>query len=170
MIEEKYKKLCETPSDINEHLPTLKKYASLCNSIVELGVRGMVSTWALLAGSPLEMVSVDIVDPSEHQGDTKETKELARSEGILWGFVKMSSLEFKFRRTELLFIDTIHFYDQLIQELRIHAPRTTKYIIMHDTAIPEMERAIDDFLIGNMDWKVKETFENNNGLVVLQRT
>ena len=170
MIEEKYKKLCETPSDINEHLPTLKKYASLCNSIVELGVRGMVSTWALLAGSPLEMVSVDIVDPSEHQGDTKETKELARSEGILWGFVKMSSLEFKFRRTELLFIDTIHFYDQLSQELKLHSPHTTKYIIMHDTNFPEMQKAINEFLTDNNDWKVKEVLTTMTGLTVLQRT
>ena len=170
MIEEKYKKLCETPSDINEHLPTLKKYASLCNSIVELGVRGMVSTWALLAGSPLEMVSVDIVDPSEHQWDTKETKELARSEGILWGFVKMSSLEFKFRRTELLFIDTIHFYDQLSQELKLHSPHTTKYIIMHDTNFPEMQKAINEFLTDNNDWKVKEVLTTMTGLTVLQRT
>src|SRR3990167_4202492 len=169
MIEEKYKKLCETPSDINEHLPTLKKYASLCNSIVELGVRGMVSTWALLAGSPLEMVSVDIVDPSEHQGDTKETKELARSEGILWGFVKISSLEFKFRRTELLFIDTIHFYDQLSQELKLHSPHTTKYIIMHDTNFPEMQKAINEFLTNNNDWKVKEVLTTLTGLKILQR-
>ena len=49
-IEEKYKFLCKKPSDINEHLPTLYKYASECESIAELGVRGVISTWALLYG------------------------------------------------------------------------------------------------------------------------
>ena len=38
------------PSDINEHLETLSKYASSCSSIFETGVRGVVSSWALLHG------------------------------------------------------------------------------------------------------------------------
>src|SRR3990167_7996416 len=170
MIEEKYQQLCDTPSDINEHLPTINKYACLCNSIVELGVRGMVSTWALLAGLPLEMVSVDIVDPIEHRGNTNETKEMAIEEGIYWKFTKESSLNFKLKRTELLFIDTIHTYEQLIKELKLHAPRTTKYIIMHDTNFPEMQKAIQEFLTNNNDWKVKETLTILTGLTVLQRT
>ena len=163
MIEEKYKQLCEIPSDINEHLPTLKKYASLCETVVELGVRGIVSTYGLLAGHPSGMISVDIIDPIEF------LKETARNEGVEWNFVKVSSLDLKFRRAELLFIDTIHSYEQLTQELKLHAPHTTKYIIIHDTIIPEMKRAIDEFLTGNMDWKIKEVFTNNSGLTILQR-
>src|SRR3990167_1932916 len=169
MIEEKYQQLCETPSDINEHLPTLKKYALLCDTIVELGVRGMVSTWALLAGFPLQMASIDIVDPKEHGADIQEAKNIAKNEGILWDFLKMSSLDFKFRRTDLLFIDTIHSYEQLIQELKLHSPHTTKYIIMHDTNFPEMQKAINEFLTNNNDWKVKEVLTNMTGLTVLQR-
>ena len=92
MIEEKYKQLCETPSDINEHLPTINKYACLCNSIVELGVRGMVSTWALLAGYPWTVVSVDIVHPSEHKGNVEEVIEIAKKRGISWQFLQISSL------------------------------------------------------------------------------
>ncbi len=46
----KYTSLCNKPSDINEHLPTLFKYAKECNSIFETGVRGVVSSWALLFG------------------------------------------------------------------------------------------------------------------------
>ena len=49
-IERKYNKLCHTRSDINEHLPTLFKYASGCESIFETGVRGCVSSWALISG------------------------------------------------------------------------------------------------------------------------
>src|SRR3990167_3533173 len=115
------------------------------------------------------MASIDIVDPSEHQGNVEETKEAARKYGTTWDFIKMSSLDYMFRRVDLLFIDTIHSYDQLSQELKLHSPRTVKYIIMHDTVIPEMKRAVDEFLTGNMDWKIKEIFTNNSGLTVLQR-
>ena len=37
-------------SDINEHLGVLSKYASKCESVFETGVRGVVSSWALLHG------------------------------------------------------------------------------------------------------------------------
>ena len=170
MIEEKYKQLCEMESDINEHLPTLKRYASLCETILELGVRGMVSTYGLLAGYPEVMISIDIVDPSEHEGNVEETKEIAKKQGVNWSFEKISSLDFKLRRTELLFIDTIHSYEQLSQELKLHSPHTTKYIIMHDTNFPEMQKAINEFLTNNNDWKVKEVLTSLTGLTVLQRT
>ena len=34
-------------SDINEHIPTLLKYAEECDHITEMGVRKGVSLWAL---------------------------------------------------------------------------------------------------------------------------
>ena len=38
------------PSDINEHLPHLRRLAKECPSVTELGVRSMNSTWGLLLG------------------------------------------------------------------------------------------------------------------------
>lgn len=35
-------------SDINDHLPTLYNYARECESILELGVRGVVSSYAFV--------------------------------------------------------------------------------------------------------------------------
>ena len=169
MIEEKYQQLCYEESDINEHLPTIRKYASLCEVVVELGVRGMVSTWALLAGHPSTMISMDIVHPSEHRGNVEETKKMAEEELVSWDFLLASSLDLRLPRHDLLFIDTVHSYEQLSQELKLHSPHTVKYIIMHDTILPEMQRAVDEFLTGNSDWKIKEVFENNNGLTILQR-
>ena len=49
-LETKYVNLCNTHSDINEHLPTLKEYAQECNSVFETGVREVVSSYALLYG------------------------------------------------------------------------------------------------------------------------
>ena len=49
-LRNKYISLCNQPSDINQHLPTLCKYASECNSVFETGVRGVISSYALTYG------------------------------------------------------------------------------------------------------------------------
>ena len=49
-IQEKYNSLCNSPSDINEHLPIMHKYAKECESIIECGVRDCVSSWSLVYG------------------------------------------------------------------------------------------------------------------------
>jgi hypothetical protein len=46
----KFRGLCNTTSDINEHLPVLFRYAKQCDSALELGVRGCISSWAIASG------------------------------------------------------------------------------------------------------------------------
>ena len=46
----KYKILKTDKSDINEHMQTLYEYAKKTETIFETGVRGVVSSWALLKG------------------------------------------------------------------------------------------------------------------------
>jgi hypothetical protein len=62
IIYNKFEYLSNKPSDINEHLPILKKYASQCSHITEMGVRTGVSTWSFLASNPKKMISYDITD------------------------------------------------------------------------------------------------------------
>ncbi len=57
---QEYLERCRQPSDINEHLPTIYKYAKLCDSVAEFGVRDVVSTYALAAALPKRLVGVDI--------------------------------------------------------------------------------------------------------------
>ena len=59
-LEHKLNQLYQTPSDINEHIPTLIKYGQECNHITEMGVRGIISTWAFLGSAPKKMISYDI--------------------------------------------------------------------------------------------------------------
>ena len=49
-LQREYAARVASPSDINEHLPVLREYARHCRSAAELGVRAVVSTWALLLG------------------------------------------------------------------------------------------------------------------------
>jgi hypothetical protein len=169
IIEDNYNYYCKTDGDIKEHLPTLKKYAEECETIYELGTRYLVSTWAFLTAKPKKLISVDILDPFFYGIKTAEVAKLCEQEGIEFVFVLGDDLKIDIEEVDLTFIDTIHVYDQVSKELVLYAPKTKKYIILHDTLIPEMLKGVFDFLSEHKEWKMKELFENNNGLAVLER-
>ena len=185
-IEKCYIYLKDTQSDINEHLPTLYEYAKECESVLELGVRGCVSSYAFSLGL---------------LHNNKKNKFLMMNDltecDIKYKWI--NDLDLDVKNSDLTFIDTYHIYGQLKRELNKFAPLTNKYIIMHDTEVdkingeclrngwnPEymasisnipveehkmgLQKAIDEFLEINKDWKLKITYNNNNGLTVLQRT
>ncbi len=175
-IESKYQELCNTPSDINEHLPVLKRYASECKHITEMGVRGIVSTYALLAAKPMTLISYDI-----RYCDWEPLRDKAFP--IDFRFIQGDTREIIIEPTEMLFIDTLHNYDQLTKELKLHAPKVSKYIVFHDTttyayvgeSYDGLSRlglwvAIEEFLEKNREWSIKERLTNNNGLTILVKT
>jgi hypothetical protein len=193
-LEQIYDRLCVTPLDINEHLPTLKKYAEDCEHVTEMGVNAVVSTYALMMGKPKKLISYDII-PVEHFGVGREyLTQLAAAHGIDFSFVEADTTNLSIESTDCLFIDTEHNYLQLKIELLMHAARVRKYIILHDTVsfghtdsntygrfhnLPEIDPgdklkrglmpAIVQFLEKHPEWEMHEHFTNNNGLSVLKR-
>lgn len=186
-----YKTLCGIPSDINEHLPTLKSYAEECDTVTEMGVRWGCATWAFIEGKPKKLTCIDIrydfFEPSH-----PFVKLMCENYDIEFNWTTGDTLNLEIDETDLLMIDTLHTYNQLITELRLHHNKVSKYIILHDTTsfglkdeeiygyasdkVRELEviksglkTAVDDFLSENKNWSVKEIFTNNNGLTVLQR-
>jgi hypothetical protein len=162
--------------DISEHLSTLKRYSSQCNSVLELGVRFMTSSLALLLGTPKEMISVDIVSPTEYLHDNGKMlffiESLAKEVGTTFQFIKANDLDLEFEGMfDLVFIDTDHTSDQLRKELNKYAPICNKWIILHDTVScrDELKPAIEEFLMNNHDWKIEAEYLNNNGLMVLEK-
>jgi len=188
-LETKLKILSETPSDINEHLYTISKYSKECNYITEMGVRGVISTWALLNGRPKKMVSYDIQHPNQFGQDINEVYDVAEENNIKYDFILANVLDVQIEPTELLFIDTWHSYKQLKKELNIHSKNVSKYIILHDTTSYEFNdevsyemwgeewkgegvglwKAVEEFLMENNDWILHERFVNNNGLTILKK-
>jgi len=185
-----YENQCTTPSDINEHLPTLLKYAKECEHITEMGVRWVSSTWPLLLSNPKKMISYDIV--KNHKID--EVIDLSNEYNINYTFIESDVLKIEIERTDLLFIDTLHTYNQLIKELNLHSKNTSKYIILHDTTtfgdvderiynhasplvinestIKEgLWTAVVDFLKTEegKKWEVLGRYTNNNGLTILKK-
>ncbi len=176
-IDEIYAQKCAEPSDINEHLPVLKDYASRSKLVTEFGVRGVVSTWALIAGQPLLVTSYDLTSPGDEM--LCQIRSVAVEVGVRFIFWQQDVLKVGIGATDLLFIDTYHTYNQLRQELAIHSGNVSKWIILHDTETfgekgeAESERglnfAIREFLMANSDWFELKRYTNNNGLTILQR-
>lgn len=132
-----YNKHVETPSDIFEHLPTLREYAAKCGTVAEMGVRVPVSTWAFLRGlgdstAPTKTLFCVDIEPV----DMEIQKALASHAGINFKFFHENSATVDFGTdVDLLFIDTWHVYGHLKRELDFHHARVAKYIIMHDTTL-----------------------------------
>jgi hypothetical protein len=186
-----YDTMCKIPSDINEHLPTLKKYAEECDSVTEMGVRFGCSTWAFIEAKPKKITSLDIYYESFKPSEPY-VKILCDKYGIDFIWITGDSLKIQIEETDLLFIDTLHTYNQLSGELFLHSRNVKKYIILHDTTTfgyvdetiyetasdlirgkisPKvgLKPALSEFLDKNSNWSIKETFTNNNGLTILQR-
>jgi len=176
--ERKYVELCGTPSDTNEHLPTLQNYASQCHHVTELGVRKGVTTWAFLASTAKVLLSVDINYPEEYGGSMAEMKKAAEEVGKEFRFVLADDLNVELEETDMLFIDTLHVYRHLKAELSLHAGRARRFIVIHDTETfgivgadggTGLFNAIHEFLVSHKEWRIKEIFKNNNGLTILER-
>lgn len=197
-LKNKYTILCNTPSDINEHLPTLLRYGRECNHITECGVRSARSSYAfgvaLIGKTPNRFIQCDL-DTHEN---IKAFGNEAAAEGVNVTFYQQSDLECPMEPTDLLFIDSWHCYGHLKRELSRWNSSVSKYIIMHDTTIDAMEGesrrtgddpvkqseafgipvdeickglwpAIEEFLSEHSEWILAERFMNNNGLTVLKR-
>lgn len=131
--------LYNEPSDINEHLPTLRAIANECSSVAEFGVRGIVSTYAFMLGlaentdeghPQKTLFCVDIEDI-----DMSGMIELGKKVNVDVAFKKCDSVKVIIPEVDLLFIDTWHVYEHLKRELAAHHAKVRKYIVMHDTFV-----------------------------------
>ena len=168
-----YKIKCETPSDINEHLPVLCELSRECNHITEMGVRAYVSTWAFLEGLKGRngtLISIDSMPPEYYGGNTVKVETSAKEMGVHFEFKHYSTLCIVIDPTDLLFIDTKHIYKQLKAELERHSDKAKKYIVLHDVVSckDELIPAINELLaLGK--WKIKKEYFNCNGLLILEQ-
>ena len=197
-LDTKYNEAISTPSDINEHIATLYKYALECSHITECGVRSIVSSYAF-ANALKHKSSNKLIQVDPYKSSNIESfQQLCISENVKTVFHNQSDLECPLENTELLFIDTWHVYGQLKRELSRWNGYVSKYIILHDTTVDEIHGealrnnddvyklskmsgipveevakglwpAITEFLSEHSEWCIKQRYTHNNGLTVLER-
>lgn len=133
-------------------------------TVLELGVCTGVSTRAILKalGEEGQMWSVDIYTHGEHQ---KIKAEYPR-----WDLTICDDLEVEWNReVDLIFIDTLHHYDQALAELDKFSPFARHWIFLHDTkSCPQVLDAIQAFLMTDDRWIFGE-WSHRYGLAILMR-
>lgn len=171
-----FEQALRTPSDINEHLPTLYLYACDCDSVVEIGL-GTTSNAvrAFLKGCP-KVISYDI-DPMAEV--VKDVQEYADHLGSNWEFRLRNSLSIEIPECDFLFIDGDHSYDIVKAELALHHIKVKQYIGFHDvvsycdrnengsSGVQGIVPAIFEFMKEHPQWKVSYYSPFNNGLLIL---
>lgn len=152
-------------SDIQTHLPFLYQHAADRSVILELGVRGGISTAALLAGVEsrpgAHLWSVDI--------ETPRIPAWWRG-SPLWTFTLGNDVSPEIAgaqpaKIDMLFIDTTHFYEHTLAELRLYQPRVNSggIVCCHDTElewVPGYPENYESFSVA----RALETFCRETGL------
>ncbi len=129
--------------DMQPHVATLRALATKATRIVEFGLRGGVSTWALLdgLGAGGELIGVDINPdaplPPAVLGDPR------------FRFVVGDSLAVELPgEADLVMIDSSHEFTQTVRELHRAASLTPAAIVLHDylyAQTPHVGWAVDGF-------------------------
>jgi len=157
------------------HLERFVDYASKCEVVTELGIDSANATLAFLNGGCKKLYSYNVVITP----NALKVKEAADKDGVFFKIIRKDSLKVKIKITDLLYIDTDHWYGQIKAELEHHHNRVRKWIMMHDTETfglinpfdnrPGMKSAIYEFLDTHEEWDVKEEIKEGHGLTILER-
>jgi len=133
----KFKLLKFKKSDINEHLDVLNTYALQCDSILETGVRGVVSSWAFLKGlNENNKINKKLVLNDIEDCNINEIQHVCKNAKIDFLFIKKNNLDLEFSENfDMVFIDTWHVYAQLRRELSKFSKISNQFIILHDTTV-----------------------------------
>lgn len=185
-VEYLYERVLKLDSDMRHELPILHELAKECRHITEIGVRGGLSTIALLAACPESLVSWDIElqwiaricllqhlrdsEPPPGRWRTKFQPRCGDSTKVIT------------EGTDLLVIDSLHTFEQLRRELKKHGNQSRRYVAIHDTSPktfgyksedgsePGLRAAIREFQEKWYPrWQLVYQHDHGSGLTVLQR-
>jgi len=154
----------------------MSQIVSECKSVVELGT-GQCAMDRVFLRHDVKLVTYDIEDCSDN------FLEEAKAAGKDVTFHKEDTLKVEIPETDLLFIDSLHTYEQVKSELELHAAKAKRYIVFHDTLLFS-ERgqvvvdgettkgilpAIEEFLESHPEWNVVYNSKEGNGMIVVKK-
>lgn len=170
--------------DMMPHIDALTEYAKGARTIVEFGVRGGVSTWALLRGLPEDgrIVSVDI-DEDVFRMTPPWVLDDPRLELVIGDDLEVPLPDF----ADLVVIDSGHEYQQTLTELDRASEMSPERIVLHDylyAETPGVRLAVDRFVVPRsrrgdggpemipitaFGWHIATVHPSQWGLAVLER-
>ncbi len=165
-----YLRYCNTPRDLDKHLPRLRELASLCGHVTEISKR-KESFVALAVSNCAEVHSYNIeLGKSEYDQIVAQVDRK-----LVWKNTKPTE---PIEMTDMLFIDSEHTAACLDAELKMHAKQVGRFIVMHDTELhamtgedrgPGLFMALRPFLEENKEWFVCYHTPEEFGLTVLSK-
>lgn len=162
------------------HFEMLNRYANLCDSVTEFGVYDWNTTWAFVNSGIKKLRCYDGKERGRFDRGTGGYGDVIRAcneKDIDFEFVKANTRECDIEKTDMLFLDTWHSYDQVSCELRL-ASKVRRFILFHDTVLfgvigsggeEGILRAINEFLNSNPEWEIVEDNQEGNGLLAIER-
>src|SRR6056300_1058257 len=156
---------------IGHFMNDLYEYGKLCEGghIVEIGVQGLLSSWAWLKSNPKKITLNDIsFNPCREI--LPIYKSIAEENNIEVVVEEMNSHRMELADVDLLFIDGLHQRPHVRKELELFNEVVSKYIIVHDIMkFKGVKDATDDFLSTTDEWVLDKDIEIFPGLRILKR-
>lgn len=143
LLDTLYQEALTKPSDVRDHIADHVRLAQDCDVVMEIGVRGMISTWGILYGlnhnkrSRKKYIGVDLYYPAgvtwlQFEGACEETQV----ECVFMDRNDMTLVPEDIGPVDMLFIDALHTYSHVMYELTTFHTQVRKYIALHDTSAP----------------------------------
>jgi hypothetical protein len=161
----------EPGRDLNQHIPKLTELASQCDHVTDISER-RESVIGLAAGNPGRLISYNT---DWNHGLVRLLQTMAPNATIM-ELPHNSPKPLDINPTDLLFIDTRHSGEMLLEDLRHYSRVVRRWIARHDTQTylgtgPDGKAgfhwAIRTFLDENPDWFVAYHTGKQHGLTVL---
>ncbi len=172
-LAKRFYRLVVEPSDMNEHMETLYRFASGCRTIVETGTNDGTSTTALLYAQPDTLDCYDI----ERFPDVDDLEKLAGKTRFQFHLGDVLGAEFP-DDVDMWFCDDLHDGEHVRKELERFAHRVKRYIAFHDTTFFSTKgesggegiwKPIAEYLRSHPSWRLVYSTEKQNGLTVYAR-
>lgn len=84
----------------------------MIDHITEFGVECGRSLFTFMLAKPKRLISYDIIPIEQYGIERKDLKQLALENNIDYDFITGDTTKIEIENTDLLFIDTLHTYDQ----------------------------------------------------------
>jgi GT2 family glycosyltransferase len=169
---DKFEEIKNNRSDINEHLESIYQHTKGCSIAVSLGVSRGYSAFALMLGCQNHIT----VDPNPNPETLNFLNDYFGCKSKV--FIQETSQPIDLEEFDVLFIDYVHTADCVESELKAHAHKVKKFILLHDTCtfgdIGEdgkegIKKPITNFLLANEQWRIVYIENKNNGMIILAK-
>lgn len=136
------------------HHTDLISLMSDCVSYKELGVNQGATAAAVMLQAPkyIELIDIDLSNFNDYK---HLFEQFAEDNNVYMSTKEIGSTDHNLQITEcdMLFVDSLHDMHHIERELKLHGPKTNKYIVIHDTGDRPLNHVGAMQVLIPMGWK-----------------